>query len=388
MFRIASADVATDLFGAGKNGFKDPVPGVNAGTVLDSAWGNNVQEEIANAIELSGITLDSANRQQLYAAMLTPVQREITPTTLSASVNDYAPTSHSTAAVVRLSSSSSAFSISGWAAGATVKFKQLINVSATQSITLKHEDAGSTAANRFACPNALDFALAAGERVTIYYDTTSLRWRVLGLALNKSYAFTGTSFAVKALTADSLVTTSGGCSVATEFSYTDPSAHLRTMLVPLAQFVDANGTATRQWLFDARVTSVDGSDALRISNTAPNLEQCAATVRLPHGAEIKSVKLGCNQSANGSTTEMKLRAIHYTMDKTTAFSAPTATLLGTVTSSGAGDHVLTIASLSQTFDSSTDYLVVRVTSSDAGGAETDTIYWCEIGFYDPGPRNY
>jgi hypothetical protein len=47
-------------------------------------------------------------------------------------------------------------------------------------IVIKHQNASSTAANRFICPGNIDFTLNQSDSVEVWYDTTSSRWRVIG----------------------------------------------------------------------------------------------------------------------------------------------------------------------------------------------------------------
>lgn len=70
MRRISTATKVVDKWGPGKPGFTDgnAVTGVPA-TDLEAAWFDQVQEEIAGAIEAAGIALDSSNRAQLTAAI-------------------------------------------------------------------------------------------------------------------------------------------------------------------------------------------------------------------------------------------------------------------------------------------------------------------------------
>ena len=67
MDRIVGAD--TIELSPGKRGFrsKDTIAGM-PGTVLTAKWCNDVQEEIATAIEKSGLALDTATRDQLARA--------------------------------------------------------------------------------------------------------------------------------------------------------------------------------------------------------------------------------------------------------------------------------------------------------------------------------
>lgn len=53
----------------------------------------------------------------------------------------------------------------------------LINVG-SNDIVLKHQDAGSTAANRFLCSTAADVTLSANQAADVIYDATQSRWLV------------------------------------------------------------------------------------------------------------------------------------------------------------------------------------------------------------------
>jgi hypothetical protein len=70
MKRIDTSTKSIDLFGAGKDGWKDgnKVLGIMA-TVANATWFNAVQEELANAIEGAGLALDPANNAQLSSVL-------------------------------------------------------------------------------------------------------------------------------------------------------------------------------------------------------------------------------------------------------------------------------------------------------------------------------
>lgn len=73
MQRVGSnRNPALDLFGAGKHGFKagDPQTGTPA-TTPGAEWFNAMQEELVNAIEGLGGTLDAAKRDQLKTVLVT-----------------------------------------------------------------------------------------------------------------------------------------------------------------------------------------------------------------------------------------------------------------------------------------------------------------------------
>lgn len=71
MQRINTTTKFTDLFGAGKHGFRDgnKASGIPA-TAFNAAWCNTIQEEIANFIEMSGGTLDAGNLHQMYDTLV------------------------------------------------------------------------------------------------------------------------------------------------------------------------------------------------------------------------------------------------------------------------------------------------------------------------------
>lgn len=108
-----------------------------------------------------------------YTRNVTP----LSPSQITANQNDYNPTGFSRAGVLRLDSDASR-DITGFDAGAIVYRKQLVNVGSF-NLVLKHQDAGSSAANRIITPEGVDRVLAPGESVEIYYDATTTRWRVL-----------------------------------------------------------------------------------------------------------------------------------------------------------------------------------------------------------------
>lgn len=70
MKRISTSTKATDLFGAGKHGWKDGnlVAAVKA-TDGEADWFNNLQEEVASVIEAAGIALNASVLNQLLQAL-------------------------------------------------------------------------------------------------------------------------------------------------------------------------------------------------------------------------------------------------------------------------------------------------------------------------------
>lgn len=100
----------------------------------------------------------------------------ITPTSLSAGADDYAPTGNATASVWRLSTTGSNYTISGISGGTSgrVILVQNVNASGGGNITLTSQGAPSSAANRIYAP--ADIVLHPGEGTNLIYDNTLSRW--------------------------------------------------------------------------------------------------------------------------------------------------------------------------------------------------------------------
>lgn len=82
MRRINTTNKATDLFGDGKHGWKNGVPGTaDRPTEGQAEWFNALQEEIANVIEGSGAQLDPGQDDQLLQAVRSVPLSEIANTT-------------------------------------------------------------------------------------------------------------------------------------------------------------------------------------------------------------------------------------------------------------------------------------------------------------------
>jgi hypothetical protein len=99
----------------------------------------------------------------------------VAPTSLAADQNDWAI---GTGDIFRVAGTA-ARNITGISAGTSGQAILLVNVGSF-ALTLKHQSASSTAANRFTTPWAGDCILAAsGGSAVLVYDSTSATWRVL-----------------------------------------------------------------------------------------------------------------------------------------------------------------------------------------------------------------
>lgn len=105
-----------------------------------------------------------------------------TPISVDPSItqNDYNPTGWETSTTVRLGSGLAGNStISGFSgSGSSLAVKKLLFNTGAKTITLLHQSASSTAANRIIIAGGQDLLLEPDDSASIYYDSTTSRWRV------------------------------------------------------------------------------------------------------------------------------------------------------------------------------------------------------------------
>jgi hypothetical protein len=109
----------------------------------------------------------------------------ITPTTISDSLqrNDFAPAGLATANTIRQVISGTATPTLGGLTGGVdgrIIVLHALGATAGDTLGLLHEEAASTAAHRFSLPGATTLTLPRNGAVTLQYDGTSSRWRVIG----------------------------------------------------------------------------------------------------------------------------------------------------------------------------------------------------------------
>lgn len=117
----------------------------------------------------------------------------ITPAAITGANNNYNPGAvpYSTVWLAL----SAAASLTGFAAMPADSEVTIVNISTAQAriLTLNHQNAGSTASNRFILPNGLDWFIPAGGAATLKYSGASARWYLVGWCGNQFPA--GTSAA-------------------------------------------------------------------------------------------------------------------------------------------------------------------------------------------------
>lgn len=102
----------------------------------------------------------------------------ISDTLLAGDNDDVSPTNWDTASVLRLDSPAAA-GVTGLSAAIAgdVLIKKIYNVG-TFNITIRNENVGSAAANRITIPGGSDLVMEPNDVVDVFYDATSLRWRI------------------------------------------------------------------------------------------------------------------------------------------------------------------------------------------------------------------
>ena len=116
-----------------------------------------------------------AGTQMNYLGGGLALGNDVSPAAIAASQNNYAPTGHATASVLRLTASGT-YNITGLAGGVDGRILTLTNIG-SNAITLVNESASSTAGNRFAIGS--NITLAASQSVVLMYDLPSTRWRAI-----------------------------------------------------------------------------------------------------------------------------------------------------------------------------------------------------------------
>lgn len=158
------------------------------GSVLDEIGGVDRWEVTATRFApLANITYDIGTSGQRVLTVFTQNINQsgarfesgvVTPAQLTANTDNWVVAGLSTTSIIRASTDASR-NLTGISSPTANQMLLLVNVGA-QDLVLVH-DATSTAANRFFCPGNVNFTLNAGDSVRLWYDSTSSRWRVLGV---------------------------------------------------------------------------------------------------------------------------------------------------------------------------------------------------------------
>ncbi len=124
---------------------------------------------------------DSNNKKRASLGNIldtTPVQED---DVLSGTENNYALNDLNSADVLRVTLSGGDVDLTGIVAPSPSENKILLieNADTSDILKIQHNDGGSTAANRFLCPDNSEFQVTRNSAVSISYDPTSSRWRLV-----------------------------------------------------------------------------------------------------------------------------------------------------------------------------------------------------------------
>ncbi len=156
-----------------------------------------------------------------------------------------------------------------------------------------------------------------------------------------------------------------------EYSYATPKT--RTVFVPWSLFRVRTG-----W-------NQDGADFF--GATTNGVAMYADLLNLPAGCVITSVRVALEPGEARATSgnRMQVQLFRYIPN--------TGTFLTTITASGSavtddGNAAAQLVTLSPTYTViATEWLAVRVVAGNTAASFNDALYWVEVTYTDPGPRN-
>lgn len=151
----------------------DPVPGVDP---ISFSMASTVLATVSAYMQTVLVASSASNAFAALALEALYFGGVISPTSLSANTNNWAPTGFDTCSVIRMNATAD-WNLTGIAGGGGGLLKFLHNIS-TSTVTLKNESANSSAGNRIKL--SADYALAPNQSVLLQYDGTSSRWRIFG----------------------------------------------------------------------------------------------------------------------------------------------------------------------------------------------------------------
>lgn len=114
----------------------------------------------------------------------------VSPAALSGSVNNYNPTSLSTARTLRIDGGAADRNITGIAGGFNGRRLRIINIGTTNSLVLVNNSGSSSSGNKFLL--SADTTLPINTSLDLVYDATSSVWRPSSRALSNSGVTAGT----------------------------------------------------------------------------------------------------------------------------------------------------------------------------------------------------
>jgi hypothetical protein len=250
---------------------------------------------------------------------------DITPPTLSANVDNYAPAGHADASTFKISSNANR-NITGLVGGTDGREKRLLNVGA-YNIVLKNEDSSSTAANRFAVGG--DITIPPSLGVILQYDGTVSRWRMVGnssgVALAASvvpFTPSGTLGSITVQAAIEEAATESAAAIAALSSVYQPLSAALTATT--AGFTTAQETKLAGIATGATANSTDAN--LRDRTTHTGAQAISTVTGLQASLDSKEIPADAQTKANNAQAAAIAAAA---IDATTKADAAQATAIST-----------------------------------------------------------
>ena len=241
-----------------------------------------------------------------------PVNSVVTVTQITSNQNNYTPT-NGNGGIVRLSTDASRNITGLLFTPVQVDGEEhvLVNVGA-QNIVLKHQDAASTAANRFLNSTGADITIAPNQSALLKYDATNAYWRVFaftaiadaGAANNFLTAISTSGIVSKAQPSSSNLSDASNIPLLNAANAFSGTMSITGALTPAGGVAASSGSSVSPRLVAScgvpAITSTQGTDA-----TPVNTETYIVEVFIPANATVTGVAL-LNGSAVAGNVKISL----------------------------------------------------------------------------------
>jgi hypothetical protein len=147
----------------------------HSGTVLIATADGGQSAQFSSGLLLGADQITAQN--ELTASGRVEFAGVVSPAALNGTVNDYAPAGINTACTLRQALTGASVITGIVPIGGSGRQIMIVNLDAVLTLTINHEDAGSSAANRFSLPGAANIAIGPLGTKSFRYDATSSRWR-------------------------------------------------------------------------------------------------------------------------------------------------------------------------------------------------------------------
>lgn len=272
----------------------------------------------------------------------------------------------------RLDPSVATSSISGLGLTATSLFTalsgavhQIWNVdSGSNKIVLQHQNAGSSAANRFICDTGADITLSPNEGATLWYDGTTQRWRVSKLNITGLTSNGTTVTSSLATTISGALTASSTATIAS--TTTIGSSGFRFILTPAGGGTGAavmGNTSSGEFIRqnESAQTLELSSNAISITGTTGLTGALTGTAAIK--STSKTAGIGYATGAGSTVVQSTSRTTGVTINGATGAMSGTVTLFAAAPSTTPTKFTVTNAAVALN-----DVVLVSVQSANAANS--------------------